>query len=440
MKKLINIDLVPNFEEDDYKIIKGLFVNFLRTDKEFLDLIEGSEKNVKEILLSYFPDSEIYFFNSARSALTFLLENTFTQNEVRNGSRESLHGFAVNNKVRNSSHLSSHKFAFVLIQAFSCLVVPNSIKFAGLKPVYVDIDESFNLDVKDLKRKINKETKAIIIQNTFGIPAKIKEILEITQENNLLVIENLTHSFGAKHQNTYLGNFGDFALLSFNRNKVISSIIGGALIVRNKNFNEKIKENYEKLPELDLQEIKKILFTGKILYQAKRNYNFLIKIYLKFLRMKSFTLEMISLTEKQGKQPKNYLAKFPKILFPLLENQLKKLEKLNEHRKKISQIYTEAGLKNFDINNDSEPIFLRFPVFSEKRNEVLNRFKKENIYLGDWYSCVLAPCSDFENFDYQAGFCPRADEVSKKILNLPTNIDVSENDALKISELFQRWK
>ena len=440
MKKLINIDLVPNFEDDDFEIIRRLFANFPRSDKDFIDLLERSEKNVKQILFSYFPNSEIYFFNSARSALTFLLESIFTQNETRNSLRESSHRFAVNNKVRNGSHLSSYEFASILTQAFSCLVVPNAIKFAGLKPVYVDIDKSFNLDIEDLKRKINENVKAIIIQNTFGIPAKIKEILEIAKENNILVIENLTHSFGAKYQNTYLGNFGDFALLSFNRNKVLSSIIGGVLIVRNKKFSEKINENYEKLSELDLQEIRKILFTGRALYQGKKSYNLLKKVYLKFLRLKGFTLEMVSSIEKQGKEPKNYLTKFPKILFPLLENQLKKLEKLNEHRKKISQIYIEAGLKNFEINENSEPIFLRFPVFSEKRNEVLSRFKKENIYLGDWYNCVLAPCSELKNFDYQAGFCSFAEEVSKKILNLPTHIDVSENDAFKISELFQKWK
>lgn len=402
MKKLINLDLVPNFEEDDFEIIENLF-----SKKE--DNFEENEIKAREILLSYFPNSGIYFFNSARSALTFLLRNLEEKGEI-------------------------------ITQAFSCLVVPNALKFADFKPIYVDIDESFNLDVDDLKRKINEKTKAIIIQNTFGLPAKIKEVLEIAKSKNLLVIENLTHSLGARYQDIYLGNFGDFTLLSFNRNKVISSIIGGALIVRNENLKEKIKEDYEKLTELDLEEIKKILFTGKILYQAKRNYNFLTKIYLRFLRAKSFTLEMISLIEKQGKQPKNYLAKFPKILFPLLENQLKKLEKLNKHRKEITQIYIDAGLKNFEINKDSEPIFLRFPVFSKKRGWLLEKFKKENIYLGNWYNCVLAPCSNLENFAYQLGSCPKAEEISKEIFNLPTNINVSKKDAYRILELLEKWK
>jgi dTDP-4-amino-4,6-dideoxygalactose transaminase len=395
MKDLIHIDLVPNFEDDDYEIIKKIEAGLrtlyqskarYRASKE----IEEARNEVLEILKFYFPQGEIFFFNSARGALSFLLMqlNDLEKNEI-------------------------------ITQAFSCLVVPNAIKFSGYKPIYVDIDETYNLDIENLKRKINEKTKAIIIQNTFGIPAKINEILEIAHQNKILVIENLTHSLGAKYKGKYLGNFGDFALLSFNRNKVISSIVGGALVVNNKNFLEKIKNSYGSLPELSPEEAQKIIFTGKVLYQAKKNYNFLTKIYLKFLRKSGKILEMVSLVEKQGKKPENYLFKFPEILFPLLLNQLKKLEKFNEKRKEIAKIY----LEKFPLNFVGEPIFLRFPILIENRDFVLEKFKKENIYLGDWYRCVLDPCSDLKIFDYEIGSCPKAEKIIKKIINLPTLIE-----------------
>jgi dTDP-4-amino-4,6-dideoxygalactose transaminase len=385
MKDLIHIDLVPNFEDDDYKIIKRI-ETWHMTDQE----IEEARNKVLEILRFYFPQGEIFFFHSARGALNFLLKQ-------------------LNDSVRNE----------IITQTFSCLVIPNAIKFAYFKPVYVDIDETYNLDIEDLKRKISERTKVIVIQNTFGIPAKIDEILKIAHQNKILIIENLTHSLGAKYKGKYLGNFGDFALLSFNRNKVISSIIGGALVVNNKNFLEKIKISYESLPELSQKEIRKIIFTGKVLYQAKKNYNFLTKIYLKFLRKIGKISEMVSSIEKQGKEPKNYLFKFPEILFPLLLNQLKKLEKFNEHRKKIAKIY----LEKFPLNFVGEPIFLRFPVLIENRDFILEKFKKENIYLGDWYQCVLAPCSDLKIFGYEIGSCPQAEQKTKKIINLPTLMD-----------------
>jgi perosamine synthetase len=405
-KDLIHIDLVPNFEDDDYEIIKKIEARYGAGQE-----IEESKNAVLEILRFYFPQGEIFFFNSARGALSFLLTQTYAD-------------YTQTNADKNLS-LLEHT-SEVITQAFSCLVVPNAIKFSGYKPIYVDIDETYNLDIEDLKRKINEKTKAIIIQNTFGIPAKIDEILEIAHQNNILVIENLTHSLGAKYKGKYLGNFGDFALLSFNRNKVISSIIGGALVVNNKNFLEKIKQNYESLPEFSQKEIQKIIFTGKVLYQAKKNYNFLKKIYLKFLRKSGKTVEMISLIEKQGKKPENYLFKFPEVLFPLLLNQLKKLERFNEKRKEVAKIY----LEKFPLNFEGEPIFLRFPILIENRDFVLEKFKKENIYLGDWYRCVLDPCFDLKIFDYEIGSCPKAEEITKKIINLPTLIGKKEAELI----------
>jgi dTDP-4-amino-4,6-dideoxygalactose transaminase len=173
------------------------------------------------------------------------------------------------------------------------------------------------------------------------------------------------------------------------------------------------------LPKLSQKEIQKIIFTGKVLYQAKKNYNFLTKIYLKFLRKSGKIFDMVSSIEKQGKKPENYLFKFPEILFPLLLNQLKKLENFNEKRKEIAKIY----LEKFPLNFVGEPIFLRFPILIKNRDFILEKFKKENIYLGDWYKCVLDPCSDLKIFDYEIGSCPKAEEITKKIINLPTLIN-----------------
>lgn len=398
---MINIDLVPNFEKDEEKLIKKILLGY----EDFL-----SRKRVLKILENYFPKGEIIFFNSARSALTFLLK--------------VLKKFIDRRQV--------------ITQAFSCLVIPNSIKFAGLKPVFVDIGEDLNINLEDLKRNLSWDTLGIIIQNTFGLPAKIEEILNIARENNVVIIENLTHSLGAKYGNTYLGNFGDFAILSFNRNKVISSIIGGALVINNEIYKSEILKEYQKIEEMDKLEVKKIILGGLILIYGKRFYDFSpTKIFLKFMREIGLTPEMIRNEEKLGIMPKNYLFKFPYQLFPLLENQLSKLEVLNNQRRKIAQFYIINNLQKFTINEKSEPIYLRFPLFSEKRNEILKYFQRKKIYLGDWYSCPLAPCvNKLEIFDYQIGSCPQAEEFSKKIFNLPTLIN--ENEALSIIETLKK--
>ena len=403
MKKIISIDFIPNFERDDFELIKKIL-------KGYEDL--EAKRKVQEELRKYFPQGEILFFNSARSALTFILKI-----------------------LKNFDNRRE-----VLTQAFSCLVVPNAIKFSGLKPVFIDIGDDFNFSLEDLKNKIGYNSLALIIQNTFGIPAKMDEILSLAKEKNIFVIENLTHALGAKYKNIYLGNFGDVVLLSFNRNKVISSIIGGALIIRNEFISKEALKEYKKVEEFNKIQSKKLLLNMLIFGFFKKFYHSkMARIFLKILRNLKITPEMISKEEKLGIMPSDYLKKFPDEFYPLLLNQLKKIEKFNNQRKKISKIYMENLRINFKIFEFSEPVFLRYPLFSSKRDEIIKELSKEGIFLGDWYFCPLAPCTAKEEvFGYERGFCPKAEEINKIIFNLPTLIN--EGDAYYIIEKLKKWR
>jgi len=404
MKKIISIDFLPNFEEDDFELIKKIL-------NGYEDL--GAKRKVEEELRKYFPQGEILFFNSARSALTFILNILKSLDKRRE----------------------------VLTQAFSCLVVPNAIKFAGLKPTFVDIDDDFNLSLYDLKNKINYDSLALIVQNTFGIPAKIEEILNLAKEKNIFVIENLTHALGAKYKNIYLGNFGDIALLSFNRNKVISSIIGGALIIRNEFLIKEVIKEYNQLEKFNKTYLKKILW-GTLIFSFSKNFYHLkiTRLFLKILRSLKITPEMISKEEKMGIIPQDYLKKFPYELYPLLLNQIKKLEKFNSQRKKIASIYMEnLGIFSKNLKLDLvEPIFLRYPCFSLQREEIIKEFAKENIFLGEWYFCPLSPCETKEEiFGYERSSCKKTEEVNKVIFNLPTLID--EKIAYYLLKKLEKW-
>ena len=133
----------------------------------------------------------------------------------------------------------------VLIQAFTCTAAVNPILWVGAKPVYVDIEEcTYNMSPDDLLRKINPgKSRAIIIQHTFGIPANMDEIMEIARKNNLLIIEDVAHALGAEYspfealakegKGQKLGTFGDAAIWSFGRFKIISAVFAGAATTNN---------------------------------------------------------------------------------------------------------------------------------------------------------------------------------------------------------------
>ena len=146
--------------------------------------------------------------------------------------------------------------------------------WAGAKPIYTDIDETFNINTKELEKHINKNTKAIVVQNTFGIPAQIDKILSIAKEHSLLVIEDCAHSLGATYKEKKVGTFGDVAFFSFGRDKVISSVYGGALIINNKILEDNLLEEYKKVSHASFLWVLQQLAHPMITYIVLLTYDF----------------------------------------------------------------------------------------------------------------------------------------------------------------------
>ena len=121
-------------------------------------------RKVSDWFKTYIPGSEVFTFNSGRTALFAILK-----------------AFSIGPDDE------------VLLQAFTCVAVPNSIIWVGEKPIYIDIDESLNIDPTDIERKITVHTKAIIVQHTFGIPAQMDAIIRIARKHHLILIEDCAH-------------------------------------------------------------------------------------------------------------------------------------------------------------------------------------------------------------------------------------------------------
>jgi len=101
---------------------------------------------------------------------------------------------------------------------------------SGLKPIFVDIDvNTFNISLNDLKKKITKKTKALMLVHVLGNSANMDELMKIVKRNNLILIEDTCESLGSKFSNKHLGSFGDFSTFSFYYTHQISSIEGGMI-------------------------------------------------------------------------------------------------------------------------------------------------------------------------------------------------------------------
>ena len=100
----------------------------------------------------------------------------------------------------------------------------------NMSPVFCDVDESFNLDVNSMKIMLSKKTKAIFLVHLLGQSAKLREIKEICEHNNLLLIEDCCESIGAKYEGIKVGNFGAMGSFSFYFGHHITTIEGGMIV------------------------------------------------------------------------------------------------------------------------------------------------------------------------------------------------------------------
>ena len=110
---------------------------------------------------------------------------------------------------------------------------------AGLKPVFVDVDkDTLNMSIKDLEKKINKKTKAIMCVHILGISTEMKKINHICKKKNLILFEDTCESLGTTYDKKYLGTFGDYGMYSFYYSHQITSGEGGMVVCNNeKNYN-----------------------------------------------------------------------------------------------------------------------------------------------------------------------------------------------------------
>lgn len=126
----------------------------------------------------------------------------------------------------------------VIVQSFTFCASSHPVMYLGATPVFVDSErDSWNMDpdlleeaIKDRIAKTGKKPKAIMPVALYGMPYEIERIMEIGKCYEIPVIEDAAEGFGSRYKGQVLGTFGDYGILSFNGNKMITTSGGGALI------------------------------------------------------------------------------------------------------------------------------------------------------------------------------------------------------------------
>jgi dTDP-4-amino-4,6-dideoxygalactose transaminase len=117
----------------------------------------------------------------------------------------------------------------VLMPGFTFAAVPSAVIHANLKPVFLEIDFHLRIDIDDLKVKI-KDVRVLLLSHMRGHISDLDEITKLCAENNVVIIEDAAHAFGASWDGRPIGTFGVFGCYSFQSYKMINGGEGGILI------------------------------------------------------------------------------------------------------------------------------------------------------------------------------------------------------------------
>ncbi len=400
---MIAISLAPNFSKEDA-------MHALRYILTPWRLVNGKENEQLEKELSAVYGREVRTISSARWGLYLILKSL--------------------NLPENSG---------VAVQAFTCVSVPGPILWAGLKPLYVDIiPETLTMDPADLRKKITKNTKAVIIQHTFGMPAEMDELLKVARENNLIVIEDCAHTIGSRYDAKLLGTFGEAAVISFGRDKAISSVFGGAVIVSD-SLSNKINDVMDELPSANAGWVLQQLMHPVIFELLVKPFYFfggLGKAALVLCQKLHIISKAIAPNEKKGGRPEFPASKFPNALASLARRQLQKIDTFNKKRKEAAGYYEQKlGRISVQLPNvpaKGEVFFLRYNLLVKNAKQLCRKARALKMILGDWYEVVAPKDADLEAVGYLKGSCPIAERVATESINLPTNPGMSKKELEKV--------
>ncbi len=153
------------------------------------------------------------------------------------GSRYSL-GVSSGTSALQTSLLSLNlpKGSAVLTPCFTFVATIEAIEWSGYKPVLCEIDESLNISVEDINKKIGAKTRCILPVHMMGASCDMGNIVDTAKKNNLFLVEDACQATGAEYKGKKVGTFGDFGAFSFDYVKVLTTGEGGMIVTNNENL------------------------------------------------------------------------------------------------------------------------------------------------------------------------------------------------------------
>jgi dTDP-4-amino-4,6-dideoxygalactose transaminase len=229
-----------------------------------------------------------------------------------------------------------------------------------------------------------------------------------------------------------LGTFGDLAILSFGREKVISGLAGGALIVNDTSFIQETEKEISILKPLSKRNILKEMgnyFSWRLLFRRIYNNSWGAN-FIKFLYQFDLFNVVTSKKELDGLKPDWYPSKMANIFAEIVLSEFSKIEEYNEKRERVAEVYFKKIHNNsFKLLPKHDGVYLRVVALHPKAHLVLEKSKELKLNFGNWYNAVVYPESvHLAKLGYKSGSCPKAERVARETINLPNYLGMIDSE------------
>ena len=310
---------------------------------------------------------------------------------------KSKEGIAVNSGTA-ALHLGLSLFDIknreVILPSLSFVSTAHAVKYNGGIPVFADVKESdLCLDPEDVKRKISRKTAAIIPVHFGGMPADILKLNQIARKKGIPIIEDAAHACGAISNGKRIGSHSEVVCFSFHPVKNLAMPTGGLIAINSKNheiFRKKLLERR---------------WCG-ITNRSKTDYD-----------IKNIGWNF-------------YMNEFSAAIGRV---QLKKIDKMNKKRMKISNRYFKE-IKNEKMSYSKNAVYHFYWILVRNRKEFQEKMNKLNIETGTHYK----PIHLMSMYKTKIHL-PITEKIGKEIITLPTHPNLTDEDITRIIDCVNKF-
>jgi len=330
----------------------------------------------------------------------------------------------------------------VAVQAFTCLAVPEGIMATGAQPLWVDIEPSgYNMDVQDLKRKITTQTKAIIVQHTYGIPADMDALRRVADEHNIPIIEDCAHTLLSEYRSQRVGTFGVGSFYSFEWGKPVVAGVGGSAMANQPELQRMLSHFYTSFvdpPKRVRFKLALQYYGFRVLYRPA----FYWPVRSLFHLLGESGLIESNYNPVEGEKAPDFGWRMAPESRRRLAREISRVQDIAKHSAWVVEQYRDRIQGDWvvhpKIHSHTKVFFARYPLRTHNKKRLLELARQKRVELANWYNTPIHPLQGtaLQAVGYRIGACPNAERRSQEVVTLPVHLRVTQREIDKIVSFF----